>query len=151
MTFHDWSWRFVTTNGLSKYDSLLRIIIHIESSLICIFHIRIHHKRSRSTTMVIETTVHDLSRFHIMAGGVGVTSQLTFTSMVKHILFFMIDHDTSWYIVICTNTFERGNTHCYRNPPHDLWAGSGILFFRSPVLRVTNNHHNPQKAQMFNY
>ncbi len=21
----------------------------------------------------------------------------------------MIDHDTSWYIVICTKTFERGN------------------------------------------
>ncbi len=45
------------------------------------------------------------------------------------------------------------NTHCYRNPPHDLWARSGISFFRSPVLRVpyTNDHHNPQKAQMFNY
>ncbi len=28
------------------------------------------------------------------------------------------------------------NTHCYRNPPHDLWARSGISFFRSPVLRV---------------
>ena len=29
------------------------------------------------------------------------------------------------------------NTHCYTNPPHDLWAGSGISFFRSPVLRDT--------------
>ncbi len=40
--------------------------------------------------------------------------------------------------VSCQLSIPNGllNTHCYRNSPLDLWAGSGIWFFRSPVLRV---------------
>ncbi len=52
-------------------------------------------------------------------------------------------HRTCWIITLqCTSTGTYQiyifllNTHCYRNPPYGLWAGSGISFFRSPVLRV---------------
>ncbi len=46
---------------------ILRVqLLILIASLMCIFHIGIHHNRSRSNTMVIETTFHDLSWFHLM-------------------------------------------------------------------------------------
>ena len=52
----------------------------VGASLICIFHIMIHHKRSWSIMMVIETTFHDLSWFYIMINH-DFESLPTFTEM----------------------------------------------------------------------
>ncbi len=69
----------------------------VTTSLICIFHIRIDHKRSRFVTMVIETTFHDLSWFP--------SSQTTSRFIVTW------NHDTSWNVSI-TIVIDRDLLWC---------------------------------------